>query len=104
MLKWKVATLFAQQEVEPLLEQLDPPHRAMVLMAILGLVLLGVLMVACAMLGARWVRREARQRQKRNAPIRRKVAKRPEPVGRMLAARRPPWILEHLPKGETRTD
>ena len=52
--------LFAQQQAEPLLEQLDPPRRAMVLMALLGLVLLGITLVACIMIGGRWVRRLAR--------------------------------------------
>lgn len=45
---------------EPLIEQLDPPRRAAVLMAILGLVLLGIALVACVMIGGRWVRRLAR--------------------------------------------
>lgn len=47
---------------EPLLERLDPPRRAAVLMAILGLVLLGLLIVACVMIAGRWTRRVARQR------------------------------------------
>ena len=53
-------TIFAQQQGEPLLEQLDPPRRAMVLMALLALVLLGITLVACIMIGGRWVRRMAR--------------------------------------------
>jgi hypothetical protein len=49
-----------QESAEPLIERLDPPHRAAVLMAILALVLTGIAMVACVMIGARWVRRLAR--------------------------------------------
>lgn len=59
-------SLLAQQAVEPLLERLDPPRRAMVLMAILGLILLGLAMAACVMLGARWVRHLARHRRQRS--------------------------------------
>jgi hypothetical protein len=45
---------------EPLIERLDPPRRAAVLMAILGLVLVGLTLVACVMIGGRWLRRVAR--------------------------------------------
>jgi hypothetical protein len=44
------------------LERLDPPKRAAVVMALLGLVLTGLVLVTCAMLGAHWVRRLARHR------------------------------------------
>jgi hypothetical protein len=54
--------LLAQQSTDPVLEQLDPPRRALVLMALLGLVLLGLVLVACAMIGAHWVRRMARHK------------------------------------------
>ncbi|MCA9238651.1 MAG: hypothetical protein KDA37_00550 [Planctomycetales bacterium] len=40
--------------------QLDPPTRAMLLMTLLGLVLTGLGLILLTMLGARWVRREAR--------------------------------------------
>lgn len=54
-------TLFAaEQSAEPLIERLDPPHRAAVLMAILALVITGIALVACIMIGGRWVRRLAR--------------------------------------------
>ncbi len=46
----------------PVLEQLDPPRRAAVVMALLALVLIGLFLVAAAMLGAHWVRRLARHR------------------------------------------
>jgi len=55
------ANLLALQEsAEPLLERLDPPRRAAVLMAILALVITGITLVACVMIGGRWVRRLAR--------------------------------------------
>jgi len=54
--------LAIEESAEPLIEQLDPPRRAAVLMAILALVLLGLALVACAMIGGRWVRRLARDR------------------------------------------
>jgi hypothetical protein len=44
------------------LERLDPPKRAAVVMALLGLVLTGLVLVTCAMLGGHWVRRMARHR------------------------------------------
>jgi hypothetical protein len=47
---------------EPLIKQLDPPRRAAVLMSILALVLLGLALVACVMIGGRWVRRMARDK------------------------------------------
>jgi hypothetical protein len=44
------------------LERLDPPKRAAVVMALLGLVLTGLVLVTCVMLGGHWVRRIARHR------------------------------------------
>lgn len=38
------------------LEQLDPPRRAAVVLALIGLCLLGVTMVVLTMLGAHWAR------------------------------------------------
>ena len=57
-----VIMLLAQKSTEPVLEQLDPPRRAAVIMALLGLVLTGLLLVTIAMLGAHWVRRLARHK------------------------------------------
>lgn len=57
-----VIMLLAQKSTEPVLEQLDPPRRAAVVMALLGLVLTGLLLVTIAMLGAHWVRRLARHK------------------------------------------
>lgn len=52
------------------LERLDPPTRARVVMALLGLVLLAVTLVACVMIGGRWVRRLARHSPRSVAPKR----------------------------------
>jgi hypothetical protein len=52
--------LLAEQSTEPVIERLDPPRRAAVLMALLALVLTGLVLVACVMIGAHWVRRLAR--------------------------------------------
>jgi len=52
----------AGQATTPVLERLDPPRRAVVIMALLGLVLTGVVLVTCVMLGAHWVRRLARHK------------------------------------------
>jgi hypothetical protein len=57
-----VSILLADQQKEPVLERLDPPRRVAVIMALLGLVLTGLVLVTCAMIGARWVRRMARHR------------------------------------------
>jgi hypothetical protein len=54
--------LLAKQSADPVLEQLDPPRRTAVIMALLALVLTGLVLVACAMIGAHWVRRMARHR------------------------------------------
>jgi hypothetical protein len=53
--------LTAEPPAGPVLERLDPPRRAMVIMALLGMVLVGVLLVACVMIGAHWVRGLARR-------------------------------------------
>lgn len=52
-----LVALVTEEAAEPLIERLDPPRRAIVLMALLGLVLTGVVLVACVMIGGRWVRR-----------------------------------------------
>lgn len=57
--------LLAQRAPDLLLERLDPPRRAAVVMALLALVLVGLLIVACVMIGARWVRNAARHQPPR---------------------------------------
>jgi hypothetical protein len=58
-----------RQVAEPPLERLPPTERATVLMALLGLVLVGLFLVACVMIGAHWVRRLARHRPGRERPM-----------------------------------
>jgi hypothetical protein len=62
VIEFASALLFAEESTGPVLERLDPPRRAAVVMALLGLVLTGLLLVACAMLGGHWVRRLARHK------------------------------------------
>jgi hypothetical protein len=59
---WAAAMLLAAEEIEPPLPQLDPQRRAGVLLALAGLVILGLGMIALVWLGAQHVRRLARQR------------------------------------------
>jgi hypothetical protein len=51
--------LAAEKQAEPLLTRLDPATRAKVLMALLGLVLVGLSLVALAWLGGRRLRQVA---------------------------------------------
>src|SRR5262245_36255994 len=57
-----LAVLWAAQPSQPVLERLDPRRRTAVIMAIIGMLVIGFLLVTCTMLGARWVRRIARQK------------------------------------------
>src|SRR5205085_2031038 len=64
------SNLFAEvQSAAPVLERLDPPRRAAVVMALLALVLVGLLLVLIAMLGGHWVRRLARHRPGKRRPV-----------------------------------
>jgi predicted PurR-regulated permease PerM len=49
-------------QTDPVIERLDPPRRAAVLMALLALVLVGLFLVMFVMIGGHWVRRLARQK------------------------------------------
>jgi hypothetical protein len=51
----------------PVLERLDPPRRAAVVMALLGLTLIGLFLIVLAMLGGHWARRLARHRPGKSA-------------------------------------
>jgi hypothetical protein len=57
-----VVVLGAAKAVEPVLERLDPPRRAAVVMALLALTLIGLFLIVFAMVGGHWVRRLARDR------------------------------------------
>ena len=52
----------AQQAGDAVLERLDPPRRAAVVMALLGLTLIGLFLITFVMVGGHWVRRLARHR------------------------------------------
>jgi hypothetical protein len=54
--------LAATDPTDPVLERLDPPRRAVIIMALLGLTLIGLFLVVLAMLGGHWARRLARHR------------------------------------------
>jgi len=58
-----VQLVAGEPAADHLIEQLDPPRRAAVLMALLAFVLLGLVLVVCVMIGARWVRHLARHRR-----------------------------------------
>lgn len=51
----------AEEKAEPLLMRLDPARRAKVIMALLGLVLLGLIMIVVVVSGGRTVLRLARK-------------------------------------------
>ena len=49
-------------------QKLPPPTRAAVIMALLGIVLVGLLIVAIILLGGHWVRRQGVHRRGRSVP------------------------------------
>jgi hypothetical protein len=58
---WQAA-LAESKAAEPLIERLDPPRRAAVVMALLAITIIGLFLVGCALIGGHWVRRLARRR------------------------------------------
>ena len=54
--------LAAQQAGDAVFERLDPPRRAAVVMALLGLTLVGLFLITFVMVGGHWVRKLARHR------------------------------------------
>ncbi|HMP05304.1 MAG TPA: hypothetical protein PJ982_03050 [Lacipirellulaceae bacterium] len=52
--------LVTEQAAEPLIERLDPERRVAVVMALLGIAIVGVFLVTMILLGGSWVRRLAR--------------------------------------------
>jgi hypothetical protein len=61
LLSWPIL-LAEVKAIEPVLERLDPPRRAAVVMALLALTLIGLFLIVFAMVGGHWVRRLARHR------------------------------------------
>jgi len=86
-----IALLLARQTM---LEKLDPPTRAKVLMALLGLIILGFGMMLLAWLGARFARRyrqgPAKPASSRQAPAANEDAWWKEPVSPDLTTPDPP--------------
>ena len=68
--------LAIQQAGDVVIERLAPPRRAAVIMALLGLTLVGLFLITFVMVGGHWVRRLARQR-----PGQRRYAKNMETEG-----------------------
>ena len=68
VVNWSASVLPAAETTAPVLERLDPPRRAAVVMALLGLVLTGLVLITCVMLGSHWVRRLARHRPHDHSP------------------------------------
>jgi hypothetical protein len=58
----RIVQLAADDAAAPVLERLDPPRRAAVVMALLALTLVGLFLVILTMVGGHWVRRLARHR------------------------------------------
>jgi hypothetical protein len=85
--------LAAEGAAEPVLQRLDPPRRAAVVMALLALTLVGVFLVAAVMIGAHWVRRLARREHGRTKHVARAENQ------RLRDALRP--ILPQTKSGET---
>jgi hypothetical protein len=61
--------LAVEDATEPVLERLDPPRRAAVVMALLALTLIGLFLIVFIMVGGHWVRRMARQRPRKGSRI-----------------------------------
>jgi hypothetical protein len=62
-----LAAPLAQLTDKAVLDRVDPPTRAAIIMTVLGLVLTGIALIAAAMVGSHWVRRLARQRPRNSA-------------------------------------
>lgn len=76
------AVFFAAQQVgDAVIERLDPPRRAAVVMALLGLTLVGLFLITFVMVGGHWVRKLARHR-----PGRRRFTKSEMTEGRLREA------------------
>jgi hypothetical protein len=60
---WFHSVALAEPNVaQPLLERLDPPRRAAVIMALVAIAILGIFLVTFVLLGGHWARRLARRR------------------------------------------
>lgn len=93
------------QAATPLIQKLDPTRRAAVLMALLGIVIVGLFIVALALLGGNWARRLAR-----HSPTRRQTALRgfTKPIARAPEVTDPSSSSDTIrierDKSQTKTD
>lgn len=62
------AWILVAEAEQAVIEKLDPERRAAVILALIGLALLGVLLVVLVMLGGRWARRGVKLRPDRSKP------------------------------------
>ncbi len=86
--------LVAERSADPVLERLDPPRRAAVIMALLGITLIGLFLITFVMIGGHWVRRLARHR-----PGRWRIVN--DPVTDRQFSEVLPTILPEINTGET---
>lgn len=86
----QIPILLADDDKQTALERLDPDRRAAVILALVGLSLLGVLLIVVIMLGARWARHRRPTRPSRLSDV-------------ILAvpSRRPRFRDEEFRSGET---
>jgi hypothetical protein len=61
------SSVLLAEQTDPVIERLDPPRRAAVLMALLALVLVGLFLVMFVMIGGHWVRRLARHKPNKSS-------------------------------------
>jgi hypothetical protein len=65
MVDWRAiltGLLLAQKDVDPVLQRIDPPRRAAIIMALLAITLIGMFLIIFILVGGHWVRRLARHR------------------------------------------
>jgi hypothetical protein len=90
----RTVLLGAPQAGDAVFERLDPPRRAAVVMALLGLTLVGLFLITFVMVGGHWVRRLARHR-----PGQRRIENNPAADGRLRDALQ--GILPEMKSGDT---
>ena len=61
------SVLIAQSAEGPLIQRLDPQRNVALVMALFAIVLIGITLVACIMIGGHWVRKLARSQPKRKS-------------------------------------
>lgn len=93
--------ILAEQVNIPVWFRLDPPTRTILLMALLAIVIIGMALVLFTMLGARWVRRSAKDGVRKTNPMKN------EPRAKWITKLRNPFrgsSSETIASDETRDD